>query len=307
LSPRTWADYFSTCQRLVAGFGRDRLVIDLAADDFEALRAYLTKTMGPNTLANEINRVRVLFKYGYEAGLIERPVRYGPAFKRPSRRVLRQARHDKGPRLFEASELRAILDKAEQPLRAMVLLGINCGFGNGDVANLQFSNLDLDKGWANFPRPKTAIERRCPLWRETIEAIQEATAARKEPKDAADKDAVFLTRCRTRWVKVRPKVEEDEDGNENQEGMIVDDAVSKAFTKVLKQLKLHRPGLGFYSLRHTFQTIGEGSKDAPAVGSIMGHADASMAAVYRQRIDDSRLVAVVNHVRTWLFGSEVSK
>ena len=43
LSPRTFADYFSTCSHLVKAFGPRRLVIDLAPDDFEALRAGMTK------------------------------------------------------------------------------------------------------------------------------------------------------------------------------------------------------------------------------------------------------------------------
>jgi hypothetical protein len=33
----------------------------------------------------------------------------------------------------------------------------------------------------------------------------------------------------------------------------------------------------------------------------MGHADGSMASVYRERISDERLKAVVEHVRQWLF------
>jgi len=36
------------------------------------------------------------------------------------------------------------------------------------------------------------------------------------------------------------------------------------------------------------------------VNAIMGHADASMAATYRESIADSRLLSVVNHVRDWL-------
>ena len=33
----------------------------------------------------------------------------------------------------------------------------------------------------------------------------------------------------------------------------------------------------------------------------MGHVDGTMAAEYRQVIDDDRLLAAVNHVRAWLY------
>jgi len=54
-------------------------------------------------------------------------------------------------------------------------------------------------------------------------------------------------------------------------------------------------------LRHTFETIGGEAKDQIAVNSIMGHVDSTMAGVYRERISDERLRAVVEHVRAWLF------
>ena len=38
--------------------------------------------------------------------------------------------------MFEAAQLRKIIDKADQPLKAMILLGINCGFGNHDCGTL---------------------------------------------------------------------------------------------------------------------------------------------------------------------------
>ncbi|HIE96830.1 MAG TPA: hypothetical protein EYQ63_07405 [Fuerstia sp.] len=38
-----------------------------------------------------------------------------------------------------------------------------------------------------------------------------------------------------------------------------------------------------------------------AVNYIMGHQDESMAAVYRQGIDDQRLIDVAEHVRQWLW------
>jgi hypothetical protein len=38
-----------------------------------------------------------------------------------------------------------------------------------------------------------------------------------------------------------------------------------------------------------------------AANFIMGHVDSSIAGVYRERIDDSRLQAVVNFVLGWQF------
>jgi hypothetical protein len=34
----------------------------------------------------------------------------------------------------------------------------------------------------------------------------------------------------------------------------------------------------------------------------MGHTDNTMAGHYRERVDDARLQAVAEHVRSWLFG-----
>jgi len=67
----------------------------------------------------------------------------------------------------------------------------------------------------------------------------------------------------------------------------------------------HRPGLGFYALRHTFRTVADATKDFPAIRLIMGHADDSIDDVYREKIDDTRLLAVTEHVRKWLFGDKV--
>ena len=114
ITSRTFDDYEATCTRIVGAFGKHRPVDDLAADDFEHLRAELAKKRGPMALGNEIQRIRVAFKYGYDAGLIDKPVRYGPAFKRPSKTVLRKARNEKGARMFEAAQIQQMLS-AEAP------------------------------------------------------------------------------------------------------------------------------------------------------------------------------------------------
>ena len=76
------------------------------------------------------------------------------------------------------------------------------------------------------------------------------------------------------------------------------------FGKLLRELKIKRPGVGFYALRHGFETVGGGSRDQVAVDAIMGHADESMAAHYREGIGDDRLQAVVETVRRWVWPAE---
>lgn len=136
----------------------------------------------------------MIFKYAYEIGLLEHPVRFGSTFKMPSKKALRQVRQAKPPRMFEAEELRTILDNADMPLKAIILLGINCGFGATDVANLPMTAFDFNRQIVDFSRPKTADERHCTLWPETIEAVQEAIEKHKTPKDKADEHLLFITK-----------------------------------------------------------------------------------------------------------------
>ena len=81
---------------MVGSFGKTRLVDDLAADDFQALRAKLAKLYGVHKLGKEVQLTRTIFKYGIDAGLIDKPVRFGPTFKKPAARIMRAHRQKKG-------------------------------------------------------------------------------------------------------------------------------------------------------------------------------------------------------------------
>ncbi len=161
-------------------------------DDFrEAPQLKLAETRAVVALENEVNRFRGVLKYAFDQRLIEKPVHFGQSFDRPSAKTLRKARHAGGRRMFDVEELTRILaglegkpvkiDGQHKPieltpdpvLKAMTLLGLNCGFGNTDVATLPENALDLAGGWIDFPRPKTAIQRRIPLWPETVEALRQ--------------------------------------------------------------------------------------------------------------------------------------
>jgi site-specific recombinase XerD len=170
----------------------------------------------------------------------------------------------------------------------MVLLGINAGFGNTDVATLPQSAVDLENGWVDFPRQKTEINRLCPLWQQTVEAINDALESKPKARSEAGERVCFLTPHGNLWVRTKPS-------DKNFDAVTVLDTLSQSFRQILNDLGItgHR---NFYALRHTFETIGGESKDQVAVNEIMGHTDSSMAATYRERISDERLKAVVDVV-----------
>ena len=72
----------------------------------------------------------------------------------------------------------------------------------------------------------------------------------------------------------------------------------------MKLVGIHRPGLGFATLRHVFRTVADGCRDQVTTNYVMGHSDNTMASAYRERIDDSRLVAVADYVRAWLYAKD---
>lgn len=296
LSPRTYHGYFSTAETVAKTLGRTRAVADLVPDDFRKLRTKLAKTRKAVALKNEMVRVRSIFKFAFDEGLIIAPVKFGKGFATPRKETIDKQREahrmEHGYRMFEADELRTILATCSQPLKAMVLLAANCGFGQSDCSSLPTKAVNLDSGWVDFPRVKNSRPRRVPLWPETVAAIREWLPLRPKARDTADAGLLFLTCRGSRWVKL------------NATGSPAD-ALGGEFSKVLRKLGMKRRGVSFYALRHGFETIAGETTDQFSVDSIMGHSDCSMASAYRERIDDHRLQAVVEHVRDWLFAESL--
>ena len=283
LSPHTWQMYKSVCGEVVATFGRDRLLSDITADDFGKLRERWAKKWGVERIAAEINRCRTLFNFAWKHDIIDRPIKFGAAFTRPSKKARRLNRAEQGIKMFEAAELRKMIEAASQPLKAMLLLAINAGLGNTDVALM--TDKHISGTWLNYPRPKTGIMRRCPLWPETLQAIEEWRAQRPTPKTDAVAALLFLTVRGDGWatdIKDRP--------------------ITHATRKLLDKLKIEG-NRNFYAVRHSFETVAGDSRDQVAVNAVMGHDDGSMSNVYRERISDDRLRAVAEHVRRWLFSA----
>jgi integrase len=282
LQERTWLDYRRMCEFILSVFDRNLVAADLGPADFSKLREAFANRWGPTRIGNYIQMTRGMLSWAKQERLIPAPC-YGASFRKPAAKAVREARNAAGPRLMTPEQIRKLLGKADPVVKACILLAANGGIGPLDLARLPITALDLDGAWLNYPRHKTAIPRRIPLWPETVAALREVFAVRHQPQ-AGQEDYLFL--------RLRGQAFLDKEG----------ELIGKEFREVAKRAGVK--GHGLYDLRRGFQTIGERSKDTIAVSAIMGHAPKAgdMAAVYRQEIDDDRLQAVVNVVRDWLFG-----
>lgn len=285
LSIRQYNDLKAMAEFTIDHFGRNRSVASLSPDDFGELRAKMVQRWAPSGLVARIGNIRQIFRFAYNNGIVEKEVRFGDQFSIPSKRIRRKARNDRGERMFEPETIRLFLDEASPALHAFILLGVNAGTGNADIARMEHHHIDLERGWLIYPRGKTQVKRRAKLWPETCRAVR--VAIESQPKSKKHQNLVFVTQRRNPWSKP--------DGSAC--------SLSQAFIELTKSLDIYERGKGFYTLRHVCETIGGECKDQVAVDYVLGHDNGSMAHEYRERISDERLEAVADTIYAWLFKS----
>lgn len=280
----SWVDCERTLKLALKVIDRNCVAATLRPRDFDELRADWIKRFALTTVTGHIARLKATLKWAYDVELLESPIRVGIGFKKPSASLIRRERARQPKRLFAASEVYWLHSNAGPKMRAMILLGVNCALGNRDCGELELGHLDLEAKTLDFPRPKNGIERRSVLWPETVQAIREVLKTRRAPeRNPQYADRVFLTKYRQPWAKDDSR----------------DSPVTQEFTKLLDAGGLRRAGRNFYALRHTFRTVADEVGDQPAVRYVMGHTDGSIDGVYRERIDDERLIQVAKHVLAW--------
>jgi integrase len=298
IEPGTFHDYVADCRRLVTHFGKTREVKTITREDFAELRTFLAKGVKPPTIKRRVITTRQIFKFGADENLITVPLQLDK-LRIPNQKTMRKHRAETGRKNFHASEVKQLLDLTKSvQLQAAILLAINCGYGNTDIASLKKSDLDLDAGWLKTYRSKTGVRRQCPLWPETIEAIRrylrEGDPLADGQRSEKTRGLLFVTR--NDFPLVRQVTKPDGRGGEK---LIEHDVLTTAFRRTLSKIGITIKGLGFYGLRHTFSTIGSETGLIVAVSHIMGHAPSGgdMSAVYRHGISGRLLLQVTEHVR----------
>lgn len=296
IQDRSLDEYSLAIQDFIDSCGDDVLVVDLGPAHFAKARAALDARFGTDRLHKFITMVRSMFKWAMKPPLRMLMPDYGDEFDLPKTRHFRLARKAdrelNGLKFFEPGDVAKLLEQADRPMRAMILLALNGGFGNTDVAELPRAVVDLKGGWLDYARSKTGVSRRVPLWPETRKALADVIGykpkSRVRPGVFESPTLVFLTR------KGRPYIE---DHRSPTGTLLHKDDVSTRFNVLCRRCGLTQKGRGFYSLRRTFRTIADELADERAADLIMGHDAGDMGGVYVQRILDERLRAVAEHVR----------
>ncbi|MDX1926041.1 MAG: site-specific integrase [Pirellulaceae bacterium] len=301
----TYNQYERALKRLVAITSMNCLLEELRPIDFVHIKEELSKPSERDpeselrggrvvkrrsalTVGNDIRAIRVFFSWVWQNGHIDSPVRTGTDFSPPSLKNARRKRATQSPKLFTPEQVKAAIEAAGVPMKAIILLAINGGIGGKDIANMTVEQVGTKPEWLNLPRLKTGAPRRVWLWPETVAAVEAYRLKREHIMNADQLETFFLTRFGVPWIRSNEKT-----------GV---DMISHHFSKLSAKVC---PGRTFYDLRRTFRTVGGETLDIEAVQLVMGHAAASgdMGAVYNQRIGDDRIKAVCEHVRKWLFGS----
>jgi integrase len=172
--------------------------------------------------------------------------------------------------IFTSEQIQALFEKADAQMKAMIWLGLNCGFGCKDCAQLEWNNLDLEKKRVYLPRGKTGVMRDLVLWPETVDALR---------KVSHRGNLVFYTKHGKPMVSVRCT------GTGNTIKYTLTNMVTTQFARLIKKAGLQVPkGTGFYGLRRTAATLAARSGDPFAVQRLLGHADLKMATRYVQDV-----------------------
>jgi len=279
IKARQISDQISLLKGFVKFVGAQRSLSDISTADLQNYRTKLIRAgISPNTINNRIAAVKAMYNWAMDNEIID---------DSPRLRAIKKITPKKEARpTFTEQQIQSLLQNASTQMKAMIWLGLNCGFGCTDCAELKWSNLDLENARVKFPRGKTGIDRNLPLWPETVQAL------RQVPKRG---ELVFYTHRGNPWVRTIRSVEQD-----GTEKYTKDDAVTKEFSKLMRKAGIRAPkGVGFYTLRRTAATAAANSGDPFAVQKLLGHADVKMASTYVQNISE-QTDRVINNNRSIL-------
>ena len=276
ITAQHYNDQVSSLNKFIAFLGQSRRTKDISTLDLQSYKRKLEKqyASSKHRLNLHVSNLKTLFHWAQKNDILKQI----PNIDALSRcKIVNKQR-----RIFTHEEINKLLAVADTKMKAMIWLGLNCGFGCTDCSELQWKHLGLAAGRVIFPRGKTGVPRNLPLWPETIEAL------RAVPKKGK---LVFYTTKGNPFV--RNILRTDSNGNEKYAPI---NSITTKFSRMIKRAGLDVPkGTGFYTLRRTAATMAARSGDPFAVQRLLGHANLLMATRYVQDVSKQTDEVIENY------------
>ena len=276
IKQRQLYDQTRLLKHFVKYIGPNTSVTQITTIDIQNYRKKLIKDhKSANTINNYISAIKAMYNWSQENELLQKIPNLKAVKKITAAKIEKQ--------IFTPEEIQQLLKRANIKLKAMILLGLNCGFGCTDCSELKWENIYFKNKRIEYARTKTGVNRNLPLWQETIDALNDI------PRNS---EYIFITKRGNKYVRVVQK--EKADGTTR---LLNHNLISKEFSELIKKVKIKtEKGVGFYTLRRTAATLAARSGDPFAVQKLLGHADLKMATTYVQDVSE-QTDRVINNTR----------
>ncbi len=230
----------SRIKTLLSAFGDYRLA-SITSSQVAKFRDQRLKVVGPQSVIHEINLLNRVLK----AASLDWGIALPGGL--PTAQVRKPAKPRGRDRRISAEEITKILKATESvELRAIVTMAIETGMRRGELASLQWENIDLKRPVAHLPKTKTDVPRDVPLSSIAVAAL--------ESLGVKDSGRVFSLQA---------------------------ESMSQAFERACEPHRANIAGIRFHDLRHeaTSQLFEQGLS-VMEVAAITGHKTLDMLKRY---------------------------
>jgi len=259
-------DQISSLSKLMSFLGQSRKIESISTLDLQNYKRRLQRSYSSAHRSNlHISIMKAMFHWARRNDILE-SIPNIDAITRG--KIVHKEKYT-----FNPEQINKLLSAADVKMKAMIWLGLNCGFGCTDCGQLKWKDLDFENSRVQLARNKTGVRRNLPLWPETIQALKQV------PRSG---QLVFYTSQGHPWVRTLIKTKGD--GERKYTSV---NRVTPRFSELLKKAEIHVPkGTGFYALRRTAATMAARSGDPFAVQRLLGHVDLTMATRYVQDVSE---------------------
>ncbi|HEX13362.1 MAG TPA: site-specific integrase [Desulfurella acetivorans] len=267
---KTWADDESAFRIWVSPIIAKNPLSEVSQMDIEKIKKFMAdNNKSPRTIQKTLTILKHVFNVAIDFGYL--------AKDNPVRKVKLPKPNNMRIRFLTVDEANKFLDLAKQKdntLYEMCVLSLYCGLRFGEIANLHYSDIDLENERLYIRNPKNQTARVVYM----PEIIKEIMAQKKSAnKDSTNDSLLYL----------------------NKAGKKYDEIIRKKFNAIVNQLGLNngisdpRQKVVFHTLRHTFASwLAIQGTPIYTIKELMGHKSLAMTERYAHLIPDIKKEAV---------------